>query len=258
MTMIAASGGALFVLASLIVGGRLLLLSRVTRGLPEFLLGLGLFCMGGVGYPLMMLITRLDGISDTTRSLMLVAHMCTSVLGMGGIAWFTRRVFRPTERWAGLLLAAVVGGFVLLALVQIIGPGMAAFIENPKSGPWSMKVYLSFVPMTWAGVESIRYFGLLRRRLALGLADPVVTDRFRLWGIAILSADAITVFGIAFNMTGQTITSSPIGALLVGGFGLTTAACLWLAFIPPQAYVARIARLGVQSPGTSASPTENP
>ncbi len=116
-----------------------------------------------------------------------------------------------------------------------------------------MKIYPSFVPITWAGVESIRYFGLLRKRLALGLADPIVADRFRLWGLAILSADAITVFGIGFNLMGQTITSSPIGAVLVGGFGLATGACLWLAFIPPQAYLERIARLGAPS-GPLASP----
>ena len=36
----------------------------------------------------------------------------------------------------------------------------------------------------WGGFEALRYFFLLRRRQALGLADPVVTNRFLLWAIA--------------------------------------------------------------------------
>ena len=253
MNFVAALGAGLFVLASLIVGGRLILLSRKTRGLPELMLGIGLFFMGGVGYPLMTILTRSAGLSDTTRSILLVAHMCTSLAGMGGLTWFTRRVFRPHDAWAGWLLLFIVGGFAGLALSQAFGPGLHSFIENPKSGPWSMKVFLGFVPMTWAGVESIRYARMQSKRLALGLADPIVTDRFRLWGVAILAADAITVAGVAFNLMGLSITSTPTGSLLIGSLGLITSGCLWLAFLPPQFYLDRaIARAGQQAAAPGA------
>jgi len=62
-----------------------------------------------------------------------------------------------------------------------------------------MKVLLGLVPMSWAGFESIRYYKMQSRRLLLGLADPIVTDRFRLWGLSMLAAGAITVFGIALS-----------------------------------------------------------
>lgn len=240
MELIAALGGGSFVLASLVVGGRLVALSWRTRGLPEFLLGTGLFFMGGVGYPLMTVTTRVEGLPDTLRTGMLISHMCTTTLGMGALAWFTRRVFRPGAVWAGLLLGTIVIGFVALAAIQLLGPGPMAFFENPKAGPWAAKIYLGLVPMSWAGFESIRYYTMQRRRLALGLADPVVTDRFRLWGVAILSADAIVAFGLAFKWMGFQITSTAIGALLIGGLGLVTAGGLWLAFVPPRFYLDRV------------------
>jgi len=240
MVVIASLGAGLFILASLFVGGRLLMLAYTTRGTAEFLLGLGLFCMGGIGYPLMAIMTRADGLSDTVRCTLLIVHMCTSTLGMGALAGFTRRVFRPGQAWAGAFLASIILGFVALALLQIVGPGLMAFIEDPKSGPWSSKVYLSFIPMTWAGVESIRYYSMLHKRLELDLADPVVTDRMRLWGISILAADSITVFGVAFNLMGLSITATPIGSILIGALGLVTAGALWLAFMPPQSYLDRV------------------
>jgi hypothetical protein len=253
MVMIAAFGAGLFTLASLIVGGRLLFLAYATRGLAELLLGLGLFCMGGVGYPLMAITTRAEGLSDTMRCTLLILHMCTTILGMGALAGFTRRVFRPKETWAGVFLASIVLWFTGLALFQIAGPGLMAFIEDPKTGPWSTKVYLSFVPMTWAGLESIRYYRMLHKRLGLGLSDPIVTDRVRLWGISILAADSITVFGVAFNLMGLSITATPVGSILIGALGLITAGGLWLAFVPPQFYLDRVKASGTQVATTAGA-----
>ena len=67
MASLAALGGGAFVLASLIVGARLMLLARRTRHFPEFAMGFGLFGMGGVGYPLMMVARFHTGLDDTDR-----------------------------------------------------------------------------------------------------------------------------------------------------------------------------------------------
>ena len=53
MELLGAIGGVSFILASLVIGLRLLLLARRTRELPEFVIGLALFLMGGLGYPLL-------------------------------------------------------------------------------------------------------------------------------------------------------------------------------------------------------------
>ena len=47
MTILAALGGLSFLLVSIVGGARLLLLARRTRKLPEFVLGMGLFLLGG-------------------------------------------------------------------------------------------------------------------------------------------------------------------------------------------------------------------
>jgi hypothetical protein len=242
MELIAAIGGGLFVLSSLFVGGRLIWLSFKTRGLPEFMLGAGLFLMGGVGYPLMAAAVQATGLSDGARIAMLGSQMCTTIVGMSGLSWFTRHVFRPNQVWASGLMLAIIAMYIGMALAQIMGPGMMAYLAAPESGPWSGTTFAGTVVMTWAGVESLRYYGMQRKRLALGLADPVVTDRFRLWAISMLTADSITIASGIFMAMGIPIAGTAVGSALVGSLGLVTAGALSLAFVPPDFYLARVRR----------------
>jgi hypothetical protein len=240
LDLIAAIGGGLFVLASLVVGGRVMALARRTRGAPELVLGAALFLMGGLGYPLTTVAVQAESLSDGTRSAMLVGTMVANVVGMTGLGWFTRHVFRPGVGWAKVLWLAVVATYLTLATTQIVGPGLMAFIADPETGPWHASNYLSVVLMTWAGIESFRYWTMQKKRLALGLADPVVADRFRLWALAILTADGITVLSSAFELAGVTMVGTAIGSIIVGFLGLFAAAFLWLAFVPNERYLARV------------------
>jgi hypothetical protein len=240
--ILAAIGGGLFIVASLIVGARLVWLARTTRGLPEFLLGTGLFFMGGVGYPLMMAAIQGTGLSDTTRMAFMCGHMTTTLCGMGGIAWFTYRVFHPHALWARVFWLGIIAMYGVLIVWQVTGPGLMAYVRDPLDNPWRFTAQAGIVVMSWAGVSSIHYWMLLRRRLKLGLADPVVTDRFRLWGVAILTADSISVVTLTFQAFGVNMTGTELGAVVVGSMGLVTASTLWLAFVPPRAYVDRIRR----------------
>ena len=52
MVWVGAIGGGSVVLVSLVLGLRMLLLARNTRAVPEPTLGLGLFLMGGISYPI--------------------------------------------------------------------------------------------------------------------------------------------------------------------------------------------------------------
>lgn len=240
LDLIAAIGGGLFVLASLVVGGRVMALARRTRGMPELVLGAALFLMGGLGYPLTTIAVQADSLSDGTRSAMLVGTMVVNIVGMTGLGWFTRNVFRPGVAWATALWLVVVATYLGLATIQIVGPGLMTFIADPESGPWHASNYLSIVVMTWAGVESLRYWTMQKKRLALGLADPVVADRFRLWALAILTADAISVISAGFELAGVMMVGTAIGSIIVGFMGLFAAAFLWLAFIPNARYAERV------------------
>ena len=46
--------------------------------------------------------------------------------------------------------------------------------------------------LLWTGIESLAYSSALKRRLVLGLADPVVADRVQLWGIGMLLASVMS------------------------------------------------------------------
>jgi len=241
----AAIGGGLFVLASLVVGGRLMWMARQSRGLPELTLGAALFLMGGVGYPLMSAAIMARTLSNDTRTTMLALQMVTTLVGMGGIVWFTRKVFRPGAGWATVLWLGVTGAYIGLAAAQALGPGLLAFLHSPESGPWANAMYVGIVAMSWAGIESIRYWRMQQKRLALGLADPVVADRFRLWGTAILTADAISIISGGFQWAGIQMAGTATGAFVVGSLGLVAAYTLWMAFVPSEAYLERVRRRAV-------------
>ena len=95
---------------------------------------------------------------------------------------------------------------------------------------------LVFLGMGWGGTESILYYAKLKKRLALGLADPLVTDRLRLWGIAMGCAFASTAIAGALRAAGVKMTGEVTG-LFVGPLGIASAAAMWLAFLPPHRYV---------------------
>ena len=251
MELVAAFGGGSFVLASLVLGGRLMLLARKTRGMPEFVLGFGLFIMGGLGYPLMGVAQQATGLDLGVRIAMIVTQMLFAGVGMTGITLFTRRVFRPQERWAAWTTPLCAGAYLVLLLLQGLGAGFAATLGG--SGIWFHSTYIGIAVMGWTGWESLRYHGLMRRRLAIGIADPVVVDRFRLWAISMFAAAAISTIGVLLQrIFGISINGTTAGHLLVGPLGLVISISLWLAFLPPAGYLERVRRRASLTPASAA------
>jgi hypothetical protein len=241
VVILAALGGLAFVVASLVIGLRLMLLAGRTRGLPEAVLGFGLFAMGGLGYPLMTLSLTAKSLPHGLRVAMAAVQMALWILGMTGFVLFTQRVFRPDRAWAKVVVAVATAGYLAGALAQTLGPGLAAHVDDPH-GPWSRTLVLGAATLLWAGVESLRYYLMLRKRLALGLADPAVTDRFRLWAIGMIAAASLSATSVVFDeLLGVPMIASTAGSALVGAGGCVCAGSMWLAFLPPRAYLRRVA-----------------
>ncbi len=234
MLFLGAIGGVAFILASLLVGIRLLLLARRTRALPELLVGSGLLAMGALGLPLS---TAARAMSDAPalQAKLFAAHALLTLLGQGTIAVFTWHVFRREERWARNLAVGFIAGLGLLALAQTLSPGWQSFAHH-EGGPWTLLPIFSLSVLAWAGFEALHYHGLLARRLALGLADPVTTDRLRLWSISILASLVISVTAAGLRAAGVAMTPTVVG-LVVGPLGLISASAMYLAFVPPRGYV---------------------
>jgi hypothetical protein len=242
---LAAIGGLAFVVGSLVVGGRLLLLARRTRQLPETLIGLSLFLLGGLGYPLLSVWQSL-GETPGLQVVVCVAHALLNLVGQTAQVFFAWLVFRRAETWAAALCAIYTATIVGLFAWQTLSPGWGEFVRS-GNGPWRFLFGHIFFSLSWMSFEPLAYHAKLKKRLALGLADPVTTDRLRLWGFATVCALATTAISWVLQAGGVSMTMSVTG-LFVGPLGVLSAAAMWLAFIPPQRYLDWVlARAGTEA-----------
>jgi uncharacterized protein YaiI (UPF0178 family) len=173
--------GTLFVVW-IVTGVRLVRLARRTRALPEFLLGLSLLLQAGLGYPLSV-VAQSAGRYELL--LILVSALCTNT-GMGLLYAFTARVFHDASRWAWALVGAA-GALLAVQLAgHVLGQAAATTPEAKLSSIllWGAgSLALSGLSGGWTAFEALRFHALLRKRAALGLADPVVANRMLLWGL---------------------------------------------------------------------------
>lgn len=236
MEAFAAVSIGLLVVISLAVALRLLRLRRQTGGTPELLLGVMLLLTVGVGYPALIAAGRTEG--ETARALFGLSNVCTN----GGFALlfvFTWRVFRARERWAALLAGAGVAVLMLNLVLRVhdaivqseLRLGGEAVGQSILQGAPVCAAYL------WTAWESLSYYAQMRRRLRLGLADPVVVNRFLLWGgMALAVFIGVVLNGVALARHVD-ILSSPLVLFASSCTGLTQAILLFLAFLPPRAYL---------------------
>lgn len=231
-----------FIGVSVWVGARLLLLARRTRGLPEALLGFGLFAIAGIGYPLLVAgRQQVDSAPDLARWLIVASTLPMSV-GWSAVWVFTWKVFRPASPIAATLVALAVAGITACMVGSI---HVTLTIPNPAELDFGMLRFLgtSFLAIlcyVWAATESFHYWGMMRKRVALDLADPVVCNRFLLFGcVMVFSAGSTGVPATASALGIASVESAPV-MLAAAAFGLCTGVSLWLAFLPPKAYLARL------------------
>lgn len=78
---------------------------------------------------------------------------------------------------------------------------------------------------------------MARRRVALGLADRVVANRFLLWGLFGLTATGINVASLIGNALGVDPSRSPSVIVPMGVLGFGASAAMYLAFVPPAWYL---------------------
>lgn len=247
--------GAIYMATITTVGIRLMVLSRRNRALPELLLGASLLVGGTFGAVLEAAGMSGDVYFDKRVAGALIAvGKAMGIVGFVCQALFIRMVFRPNAIWAtalvGAILFALLGAYTAFAAAGTFTTGvMPRTIFLLELGP-------RCAGSLWLIAESIRYYGAMKRRLALGLAEPIVTDRFRLWAIAAIA-------GLVLLATSVPPVIWPAGdarwlELLIPVFalsGVVSSGTYLLAFFPPAFYRRRVeARLGGRrrAPGRSA------
>lgn len=230
------------------VGLRLFLQGRRLGGVPETMLGIMLLLSVGLGYPLMIAADRLDGAA--ARALLLVAVALVNV-GFAFLFLFTRHVFRPDAGWArgllGLGLLGLTANLLMRGFEAATQPEVK--IATEAVGSSLLQIGPVLLGYCWSSVESFRYHALMRRRVALGLGDPVVANRFLLWGANSLAVALGTGINGVAVVRGVDVFESPLVLLASSTTGLAQAVLLVLAFAPPRAYQAWVGR---RSPAPSA------
>jgi hypothetical protein len=242
MELLGAIGGLSFVLASLVIGLRLLLLARRTRELPEFAIGLALFLMGGLAYPLVSVARLAHGMPEGARIGLFVVSVAFNVVGTVGVCVFNWRVFRPWEGWARWLTLGFACSLAVALTLQVVASGLSAAALRNEGAGYHVFLGLQGVPIAWAAFESLRYHRILQKRVKLGLADLLVVNRILLWGAGMLAAFVISLFSTVLALLGIDVATTTIGSLVIAPLGLAAAGCVWLAFLPPAAYARRFSR----------------
>jgi hypothetical protein len=223
----------------IVTGVRMIRLARRTRGVPELLLGTSLLLQAGLGYP----ISVVSQFAGDWALLVTCVSATFSNTGMGFLYVFTARVFHDASRWAWV----AVGAAAALLVVQVVGNTVSQALAATPAEKLSVimrwggaSLALSGAAWGWAGFEALRYHALLRRRVALGLADPVVANRVLLWGLMGAVAFGCVVVDTLLLYSGIPRARDVLLPLVTAVAGLLVSACMLLAFWPPEAYLARV------------------
>jgi hypothetical protein len=235
MRLLSALGFGAFVLASLVVGARLLLLARRTRQAPEFAIGTALFLGGGVGYVLLMLVLGFHAVEGTPASAGVFLGSTATAIGAASLAFGVRRIFRPLDR------ASAIGVLVAAALLATTLGGRLLDPHRVPAAPWIFWIAttVSAAIYAWSALESFHFHTQMQRRVRLGIAEPALARRFLLWGVA---ASAAVGMHLASMLSRILVGTAALPEWLAGvksAFGLVAAAGLWLAFFPSRRARAR-------------------
>ena len=224
-----------FVLASLVVGTRILLLARRTRGAPETLIGSSLVIAGGLGTGGAVLPSLWTTLDVETAYVVYQLSSVASHVGYGLLFFFVWRVFRPNETWAAVLFFACVGVLALGGVGLGVSLQLGESISRPESGArlWLLvSLVARFVGYLWASIESFRYAAMLRRRLRIGLGDPLTASRFNYWGVC-TTAVVLIWANLAAEQLIPVVAEHPALTQLISALlGFVVAGSLSVAFFP--------------------------
>jgi hypothetical protein len=224
-----------FFIVSLVVGARLLLLWWRTRQLPELLIGIGVLGIGPVGYGFAVAARLVIESKPGVAAALATIGALAVAIGAGAKFTFNWRVYHPESRAVGLI-PMVAAPVLLAAWLTELASGGFVFIDATTS-PTLIRTSLQIACLLWGSGEALRYWTLMRRRVRLGLADPVVANRFLLWGVGAGAAGVGSFIGIAAQLLGGADAGQASWVMVSSSLhGLVAAVALWFAFVPPAFY----------------------
>jgi hypothetical protein len=225
--------GAVAGLFYFIAGARLIRLSWQSQKSHEFLLGMSLFLWGLSYFCWQIPIATAN--QPLTQPLFFASRILTHV-GTIFFAIFVWIAFRNRARWATYLVFAIaIGLFAGVAGSIAVGDWEGI---RPSSNPWWWVDWAAgLVAMSWVGVEGFIEYPKARQRVRLGLCDPLVCNRYLIWGIT-----GVVWAAYSWILLYQTIEFEIDGVWSIavdhanGVVEATGVALVWLIFFPPRFY----------------------
>jgi len=239
-----------YLFVAFVVGGTLFVRGRRSGEWTQWLLGLHLILSMGVGYLLTcagtVAVEYHAPVTPTQVGWILAFGYGASSAGLTTTLHFTRRVFRSGK---GLPFA------YSFASGAAIWTGWLGYVVSGDvthgrfEGMWYWVMTMGMLACNvWVAFEPCAYYTRLRKRVRLGLAEPLVAERMLLWGIGSLARASLVCAGPLANayMAGEDeATHRAVGAavLVTTSFlGLVISGSYWLALQPPRAYLRWVER----------------
>jgi len=219
----------------LVVGLRLLRLARRTGEWPERLIGGGFLAGSMFGYPTLVAADRLRAVAPDPALILFFAGSTGLVTAAVCLLAFWQRVYHPDRLAARrtVLVGSVLLFVSLFGLVLTHSAGAKA-----AANAWYLPgLVVQGAAYALNGWSSVRYWRMLRRRLSLGLVDPIVVNRILLWSAAAWAITLQYLYSTSVVvMTGESSVSG-FGVALVSSLGMIAAGTMLLAFFPPRSYL---------------------
>ena len=239
LDILGAASGSFYLVTMTALGVRLLFLSRRNQTKPELWLAVAFLAGGSFGASSEVVGARFLAESHPVAAFWVVGlGKLASAIGLRSYDWFVWRVFRPGARWAGALFVVLAAG-ASLALAGFLASGT---LERGPGHAWFwLELAVRVASPIWLACESLRYWSQMRRRAAIGLADPVLTDRFRLWASGALTGLAMLLCSVPPQVLARDHPLQGVSLLVLALMGLAATASYWFAFFPPAWYRSRVA-----------------
>jgi hypothetical protein len=166
---------------------------------------------------------------------MLLAGKSCGLVALACQGVFIWKVFRPDATWA----PALIGVCLCASAAALVGFGLSGtFTTGQVPMHW---FWLELAGRTagslWLVCEAIRYYELMRKRMRLGLADPVICNRFLLWaigGVCGISMMLTAVPPVLYPTTTHWLMAWDVA--LFSAFGIGFCIAYSLVFFPPAIY----------------------
>jgi hypothetical protein len=222
-----------FIIAGLVtlVGLRLAARSLVRRAAPEFTLGVAVTLLQpGIvlaGYAL-----------ETSRSELYGVSLACITAGTATIALFAQLTFRARVGWARAVIALLIAFLCYGHMLQL--PRMMA-----TGQPHLLYLSGRLLLLGWAAFEALRHRAVYARRERIGMFNPVIANRFLLFGIwtSLMALNAvgtmlIVVLGESFGLLDWRTWNFGVAR----GISSFLLIAMWLIFFPPRSYLAWLER----------------